>query len=87
MDCDLGHFDLEIRVLEPLENPLGPKVLPMSPERTRVRLVGERGLNLRPPGPEVGVNTVLHCDSLVFAGTRLVALCNATAYVMGQHYK
>jgi len=30
MDYDLGHFDLETRVLEPLENPFGPKVLPMS---------------------------------------------------------
>ena len=26
---DLGYFDLETRVLEPLENLLGPKVLPM----------------------------------------------------------
>ncbi|MGO8812275.1 MAG: hypothetical protein ACLQJF_22680, partial [Candidatus Sulfotelmatobacter sp.] len=25
----LGYFDLETRVLEPLENPFGPKVLPM----------------------------------------------------------
>jgi len=30
MDYDLGYFDLETRVLEPLENPIGPKVLPMS---------------------------------------------------------
>jgi len=30
MDYDLGYFDLETRVLEPLENPVGPKVLPMS---------------------------------------------------------
>src|SRR2546422_3199205 len=30
MDSDLGYFDLETRVLEPLENPFGPKVLPMS---------------------------------------------------------
>src|SRR5579863_3118817 len=29
MDYDLGYFDLETRVLEPLENPFGPKVLPM----------------------------------------------------------
>ena len=29
MDCDLGYFDLETRVLEPLENRFGPKVLPM----------------------------------------------------------
>jgi putative transposase len=30
MDYDLGYFDLETQVLEPLENPFGPKVLPMS---------------------------------------------------------
>jgi putative transposase len=30
MDYDLGYIDLETRVLEPLENPFGPKVLPMS---------------------------------------------------------
>jgi putative transposase len=30
MDYDLGYFDLETRVLEPLENPFGPKVLPTS---------------------------------------------------------
>jgi putative transposase len=29
MDYDLGYFDLETRMLEPLENPFGPKVLPM----------------------------------------------------------
>jgi putative transposase len=30
MDYDLGYFDRETRVLEPLENLFGPKVLPMS---------------------------------------------------------
>ena len=29
MDYDLGYFDLETRVLEPLENPFGPKLLHM----------------------------------------------------------
>jgi putative transposase len=29
MDYGLGYFDLESRVLEPLENPFGPKVSPM----------------------------------------------------------
>jgi putative transposase len=29
MDFDLGYFDLDTRVLEPLENPFGPKLLPM----------------------------------------------------------
>jgi hypothetical protein len=26
MDYDVGYFDLETRVLEPLDNPFGPKV-------------------------------------------------------------
>ena len=30
MDYDLGYFDLETPVLEPLEKPFGPKGLPMS---------------------------------------------------------
>jgi hypothetical protein len=30
MNYDLGYFDLETGVLEPLENPFGPRVLPMS---------------------------------------------------------
>jgi len=30
MDHDLGHFDLETGVLEALENPFGPEVLPMT---------------------------------------------------------
>ena len=29
MDYDLEYFDLENRVLDPPENPFGPKVLPM----------------------------------------------------------
>ncbi len=31
MDYDLGYFDEESCRLEPLTNPFGPKVLPMSP--------------------------------------------------------
>jgi hypothetical protein len=30
MDYDLGYVDLEERTLQPLNNPFGPKVLPMS---------------------------------------------------------
>jgi hypothetical protein len=30
MDYDLGYIELEERTLQPLENPFGPKVLPMS---------------------------------------------------------
>ena len=32
MDYDLGYFDADTCRLEPIENPFGPKVLPMSPE-------------------------------------------------------
>jgi putative transposase len=31
MDYDLGYFDDETCRLEPIENPFGPKLLPMSP--------------------------------------------------------
>lgn len=34
MQYDLGYFDHEAYRLEPIENPLGAKVLPMSPVRT-----------------------------------------------------
>ena len=30
MQYDLGYIDLEEKTLQPLENPFGPKVLPMS---------------------------------------------------------
>ncbi|HVT94687.1 MAG TPA: hypothetical protein VHD76_17700 [Bryobacteraceae bacterium] len=36
MDYDLGYIDLEEKTLQPLNNPLGPKGLPMSPGRTRL---------------------------------------------------
>jgi putative transposase len=29
IDYDVGYFDLETRVLEPLENPFGPRLSPM----------------------------------------------------------
>ena len=29
MDYDLGYFDLDTRMLEPLDNPFGPRLLPM----------------------------------------------------------
>ena len=61
MDYDLNYFDLETRVLEPLENPFGLKVLPMKPVRSvtyvsgpdpLLKWSGRKDLNLRPPGPE-----------------------------------
>src|SRR5262249_10172697 len=52
MDYDLGYFDLETRVLEPLENPFGPKVFPclrdvgepLVPGRTFFRSCGGGGI-------------------------------------------
>jgi putative transposase len=32
VDYDLGYFDDEMCRLEPIENPFGPRLLPMSPE-------------------------------------------------------
>jgi len=32
MEYDLGYFDAVTCRLEPVDNPLSPKVLPMSPE-------------------------------------------------------
>jgi hypothetical protein len=34
MDYDPGYIDLEEKTLQPLHNPFGPKVYPMSPERS-----------------------------------------------------
>jgi putative transposase len=36
MQYDLGYFDDETCRLEPIENPFGPKVLPMSPGRNEL---------------------------------------------------
>jgi len=30
MQNDLGHIDLERKTLQPLQNPFGPRLLPMS---------------------------------------------------------
>jgi len=40
MDYDLGYFHLETRLLEPLANPFGPKVLPMSQVRCVIHVSG-----------------------------------------------
>ena len=32
MEYDLGHFDDETRILEPIEDPFGTRLSPMSPE-------------------------------------------------------
>ena len=40
MDYDLGYFDLDTRVLEPLANPFGPKLLPMYPVHSVTHVSG-----------------------------------------------
>jgi hypothetical protein len=40
MNYDLGYFDLNTRVLAPLENPFGPELLPMWPVRSVTHLSG-----------------------------------------------
>ncbi len=40
MDYDLGYFDLETRVLEPLDNPFGPRLSPMLPVRSVTHVSG-----------------------------------------------
>src|ERR1051326_2810324 len=53
MDYDLGYFDDETCRLEPIDNPFGPKVLPMSPEGTVTHVSGMDLLMLaRPAGLE-----------------------------------
>jgi hypothetical protein len=55
MDYDLGYIELEERTLQPLENPFGPKVLPMSQEQPvshvsgpdKADMVGAQGLEPR----------------------------------------
>ena len=53
MHYDLGYFDDETCRLEPIENPFGPKVLPMNPERTVTYVPGmdPKGM-ASPTGPE-----------------------------------
>jgi putative transposase len=41
---DLGYFDQETCRLEPIENPFGPKVLPMSPVRNVTYVSGRSAL-------------------------------------------
>jgi hypothetical protein len=55
MDSDLGYIDLDEKLLQPIENPFGPKVLPMSQEQSVTHvsgpdmktLVGAQGLEPR----------------------------------------
>ena len=61
MEYDLGYFDLETKVLEPLENPFGPKVLPMWPVHSVTRVSGPDLENMvardgvEPPTPAFSV--------------------------------
>jgi putative transposase len=52
MHDDLGYFDDETCRLEPIENPFGPKVLPMSPECTVTHV---SGMDLKRLEPALGL--------------------------------
>jgi len=54
MDYDLGHFDDETCRLEPIENPFGSKVLPVSPECTVTYVTG---MDLKGLAPQAGFGT------------------------------
>ncbi len=54
MDYNLGYFDDETCRLEPIDNPFGPKLLPMSPEWTFGKWSGRLDSNQRPPAPKAG---------------------------------
>ena len=43
MDYDLGYFDDETCRLEPIDDPFGPRLLPMSPEWTLRKLAPRAG--------------------------------------------
>ncbi len=59
MDYDLGYFDHETCRLEPLDNPFGPKVLPMSPEfRNGPGFIGA-GEGIRTLDPNLGKYVLL----------------------------
>jgi hypothetical protein len=83
MDYDLGYFDLGTRVLEPLDNPFGPKVLPMCPVRSvtyvsgphREILVGAVGSKPRAPGISTAYEAGLGMKKkdLVVLGTLIAA--------------
>ncbi len=55
MDYDPGYFDDDTCRVEPIENPFGPKVLPMCPVRTRRPSACARELAERvgPPTPRL----------------------------------
>ena len=74
MDYDLGYFDLETRVLEPLENPFGPKVLPMEPVLSVSYVSGPDPLNF---GGRDGIRT----HDLLIANEALSQLsCGSTQF-------
>ena len=57
MHYDLGYVDLEEKTLQPLENPFGPKVLPICPVRTKTKWGGWWDSNPRHPEPQSGATT------------------------------
>ena len=65
MHYDVGYFDDETCRLEPIENPFGPKVLPMCSEYTVTHVTG---IDRRRVAPQAGLEP---------ATLRLTAGCSA----------
>ena len=63
MEFDLGYFDDETCRLEPIQNPFGPKVLPMSPEQGVTHVPGK-------DLPKAGVPTGIRTRVLALKGPR-----------------
>jgi hypothetical protein len=94
MDYDLRYFDLNTRVLEPLENPFGPKLLPIRPVRSVAYLPGlDLAEVARPEGFEpptlclegrrsfqLSYGRVNHSDSKTFVPRRRIVLDGSTLY-------
>jgi hypothetical protein len=51
MHYDLGYFDLQQKTLQPIENPFGTRLLPMSPGRTSSEMAEREGFE-----PPIGLH-------------------------------
>ena len=70
MNYDLGYIDLEEKTLQPLNNPFGPKVLPMSQERSVTYVSGPDNILFGAPGGTRTPGLLIRSQSLYPAELR-----------------